>query len=939
MGNKKTYDTKDYIVIKGAHKHNLKNIDVAIKRNSFTVITGLSGSGKTSLAYDTIFAEGQRRYVESLSSYARQFLARMDKADVEYIEGIAPAVAIQQKAISRNPRSTVGTSTEIYEYLKLLYARIGKTFSPVSEKEVKKQGTKDVLDYLFSLEKNTKTYISVPIVIKQNRSFKEQIDIFVQQGFTRLLAQGEILRIKDIKDIEVLEKDYELLIDRIKITEDIEENYARLADSVETAFFEGEGICLIHAEKKNKWTKKSFSNTFEADGMFFEEPSINLFSFNNPYGACRTCEGFGSIIGVSDEMVIPNNSLSVYEDAIVCWKGEKMSKWKDKLVMNAYKFDFPIHKPIAELSEEDYKLLWEGNTYFKGINQFFKYVESKAYKIQYRVMLSRYRGKTICPECKGTKLRKESFYVKINNESIDKLLLMPVDELLVFFKKLKLPKAEKQIVDRVLDEIINRLQYLCDVGLGYLDLNRTSNTLSGGESQRIKLAQSLGSSLMGSMYILDEPSIGLHPRDTHRLIKILKELRDLGNTVIVVEHDEEIIAAADEIIDIGPKAGFYGGEIMFQGNYKEILQCEKSLTGQYLSGVKEVKTTNEKREAKYFIQIKGARQHNLKNIDVAIPLHCISVITGVSGSGKTSLIKDVLYASLKKRFGGYNQKIGKHKSIEGDIHLLEAVELIDQNPIGKSSRSNPVTYIKAFDDIRTLFSQQKLAKIRKYKPGFFSYNVAGGRCEECQGGGQIKVEMQFMADVFLKCEACNGKRYTEEALEIKYREKNISDILDMSINDSLEFFKSDKNPTSAVKKAIEKISVLEKIGLGYLKVGQPSNTLSGGESQRIKLASILTKGKTEKKSLFIFDEPTTGLHFHDINKLFIALSALLEYGHSVIIIEHNMEIIKLADYIIDLGPEGGKNGGKIVFAGNPNEMIKQKGYTADFLKNKIKENV
>ncbi len=937
MNKEKTYSSKDYIIIKGARKHNLKNIKLAIKRNSFTVITGLSGSGKTSLAYDTIFAEGQRRYVESLSSYARQFLARMDKAEVDSIEGIAPAVAIQQKKLSSNPRSTVGTSTEIYEYLKLLFAKIGKTFSPVSGKEVKKQGVEDVINFIFSLAKNTKVYICVPIIIPANRDTEKQLDIFVQQGFSRIYINDKIVRIKDIEknDIPQITKKAALLIDRIKIDDDVEESRSRIADSLETAFFEGNGNCIIHYDTQKEIKKKSFSNSFSLDGIDFEEPSSNLFSFNNPYGACKRCEGFGSIIDISEDLVIPDPSLSVYEEGIACWRGEKMSKWKNQVINNAYKSDFPIHKPINELSDKQYEELWNGNKHFKGINAFFNYVESKAYKIQYRVMLSRYRGKTRCPECKGTKLRKEAFYVKIGSKNIQELVLMPIDELLAFIESLQLTKSEATIAARLVTEIKNRLGYLCDVGLSYLDLNRASNSLSGGESQRIKLAQSLGSSLMGSIYILDEPSIGLHNRDTQRLIKVLKNLQDLGNTVIVVEHDEEIIAAADEIIDIGPLAGAQGGELIFQGNYNEILKHEKSLTGAYLSGKKQIKIPEEKREARYFIHIEAANKHNLKNINVDIPLFSFVVVSGVSGSGKTTLIKDILYSSIKMHLGETYQKSKNYKQLSGDLRLIEAVELIDQNPIGKSSRSNPITYIKAFDDIRMLFSQQKLSKIRNYKPGFFSYNVKGGRCEECQGEGQIKIEMQFLADIHLQCEACKGKRYKEECLEVKYRNKNISEILEMSVSQLLNFLEEDSNPTAAVKSAINKIAVLEKIGLGYLSVGQSSSSLSGGESQRIKLASILSKGNSEKKSLFIFDEPTTGLHFHDINKLYIALNALIELGHSLIVIEHNMDIIKMADYVIDLGPEGGKNGGEIVFAGKTEDLVKSNSHTAKCFQKKL----
>jgi excinuclease ABC subunit A len=918
--------------------HNLKNIDLAIPKNKLVVITGLSGSGKSSLAFDTLFADGQRRYVESLSAYARQFLGRMSKPDVDYIKGIAPAIAIEQKVNIRNPRSTVGTSTEIYEYLKLLYARIGKTYSPVSGRQIERHTVTAVTDFIASLPEETKVLIYVPFAVNgHQRTLKDQLSVLLQQGFSRIIHQGAIMRIDELLEQNPKGKEaLYLVIDRIIVRKNDEDLVSRLSDSIQTAFFEGLGTCLIDAENDKGKTTHNFSNKFEADGIEFEEPSENLFSFNNPFGACKKCEGFGSVIGIDPDLVIPNKSLSVYEDAIACWKGEKMSEWKDVLVKNAYKFDFPIHKPIYELTPQQYELLWSGNSHFYGLNDFFKYVEEQTYKIQYRVMLSRYRGKTTCPECQGTRLRKDAAYVKISRKSINEIVLMPVWEVAAFFQDLTLTEYEARVARRLTAEIRNRLQVLIDVGLGYLTLNRLSNTLSGGESQRINLATSLGSSLVGSLYILDEPSIGLHPRDTHLLIKVLKQLRDAGNTVIVVEHDEEIIRAADEIIDIGPKAGVHGGELIFQGKIEDLKHSDISLTAKYLTGELQIKIPDRRRNWKNFIGILGARENNLKGIDVKIPLNTFTCITGVSGSGKTSLIKHILYPVIRKMKGGYGEKTGKYGKLEGDYHKIEHIELVDQNPIGRSTRSNPATYVKAYDDIRALFASQQLAKVRGYKPGFFSFNVEGGRCEECEGEGVVKIEMQFMADIYLKCETCDGKRFKDEVLDIKYQGKDIHDVLNMTINQAIDFFGSDKKATTAENKIIEKLKPLQDVGLGYLGLGQSSSTLSGGEAQRVKLALFLSKGANEAPTLFIFDEPTTGLHFHDISNLLTAFDALIEKGHSILVIEHNTDVIKYADWVIDLGPEGGEKGGQVVFEGTPEELVLQgKSHTGRFLKNKI----
>ncbi|HAG15747.1 MAG TPA: excinuclease ABC subunit A [Bacteroidales bacterium] len=925
-------DPKKYILIKDAHIHNLKHIDLAIPRNKFVVMTGLSGSGKSSLAFDTLFAEGQRRYVESLSSYARQFLGRMDKPEVEYIKGISPAIAIEQKVISRNPRSTVGTSTEIYEYFKLLFARIGKTYSPVSGQLVKRHSIKDVLDFVLKIPVGTRFLILTSLSLKNGRTLNEQLQILVQQGFNRVKLNGNVLKIEEAISNQAHFKNFttfDLVVDRLNV-EQSDDFMSRVSDSVQTAFYEGHGNCsiLVYLEDETEEVH-SFSNLFEKDGMSFEEPTTNLFAFNNPFGACKKCDGFGTVIGIDPDMVIPNKSLSVYQEAIAPWKGEKMGEWRTQLIMKAEKFNFPIHKPISELSKEQYQLLWQGNKYFEGLDAFFQQVEEQSYKIQYRVMMSRYRGKTICPDCEGTRLRKDASYVKVGGKSISDLVRMPLDLLQIFMHELQLDDYELAVSKRILEEINRRIRFLLDVGLSYLSLNRLSNSLSGGESQRINLATSLGSSLVGSIYILDEPSIGLHSRDTKRLIKVLKNLRDIGNTVIVVEHDEEIIRAADYIIDIGPFAGYKGGEVVFAGNLDELKKDQKSLTAQYISGNLSVNRIDFRRPWRNFIEVKGARENNLKNINLKIPLNILTLVTGVSGSGKTSLIKNILYPALKKHYGGFANSTGKFDSLGGDLKQITDVELIDQNPIGRSSRSNPATYVKAWDEIRTLFSSLKLAKVRGYKPGFFSFNIPGGRCETCEGDGQITVEMQFMADIHLVCDECHGKRFKEEVLDVKYHDKNVHDILEMTINQVLDFFVLYENEGAVIRKIISRFKPLQDVGLGYLKVGQPSSTLSGGEAQRIKLASFLAKGEQVNPILFIFDEPTTGLHFYDINNLLKAFYALIENGHSLVVIEHNMELIKSADWIIDLGPEGGDKGGEIVFEGIPESLLENKNsYTA-----------
>jgi len=933
-----TLDPKKYILVKGARVNNLKNISVAISRNKLVVITGLSGSGKSSLAFDTLYADGQRRYVESLSSYARQFLGRMSKPEVDYIKGIAPAIAIEQKVNTRNPRSTVGTSTEIYEYIKLLFARIGKTFSPVSDQQVTRHTVTDVVNTILELPAGTAVMLYSPILPKPDRTLKEDLTVILQQGFSRVLYKQNILKIEEIlaQPEQYRYDDMFVLVDRFTVEPEDEDISSRAADSAQTAFFEGNGTCLLSIVHEGITRHIEFSNRFELDGITFEEPSVHLFSFNNPFGACKTCEGFGSVIGIDEDLVIPDKSLSVYDDAVACWKGEKMSEYKHALIKQAHKFDFPVHSPYYELTQAQRKLLWTGNAYFEGINSFFEMVESQTYKIQYRVMLSRYRGKTVCPDCHGTRLRKDANYVKVNDKSITDLVLMPVEDAFNFFSTLLLTDYEHKVADRLLIEIKNRLGFLCNVGLPYLTLNRLSNSLSGGESQRINLATSLGSSLVGSLYILDEPSIGLHPRDTHLLIKVLKGLRDMGNTVIVVEHEEEIIKAADQVIDIGPLAGSHGGELVFQGTFNEIMEDEKSLTGQYLSGKKSIQTPISHRPWNDYIEIKGARENNLKGVDVKFPLKAMTVVTGVSGSGKTTLIKRILYPALKKIYGGYGERSGKFDRLEGDYDLITAIELIDQNPIGRSSRSNPATYVKAFDDIRSLYAEQQLAKLRGYKPGFFSFNVEGGRCEECEGEGIVTVEMQFMADLHLTCDSCKGKRYKDEVLDIKYHDKTISEILDLTIEQAIDFFAVTTEKNANAARVAAKLKPLADVGLGYLKLGQSSDTFSGGEAQRIKLASFLTKGTNDSPTLFIFDEPTTGLHMHDISRLLGAFNALLAKGHTVIVIEHNLDVIKTADWVIDLGPEGGEQGGFVLFSGTPEDLLKvEKSHTAKFLRHKM----
>lgn len=929
-----TPDPKKYIFIKGARVHNLRNIDVVIPRNRLVVITGLSGSGKSSLAFDTLYADGQRRYVESLSAYARQFLGRMSKPDVDMITGISPAIAIEQKVNTRNPRSTVGTSTEIYEYLKLLFARVGRTYSPVSGKEVKRHSVSDVTAFVMSLPEGTETRILAPLFLKQGRSVMQQLNVLHQQGFSRVVDQGQMLRITDVFEKNNISEDpsgIQVMVDRVIVRRDDEDLASRIADSVQTAYYEGDGTCIVEV-MNGKTIRHEFSNRFELDGIVFEEPSVNLFTFNNPYGACKTCEGFGSIIGIDPDLVIPNKGLSVYEDAIACWKGEKMGEYKHALLKHAHRFGFPVHKPVYELSEAEYELLWTGNEYFAGINEFFRDVEEQTYKIQYRVMLSRYRGKTVCPECRGTRLRKDASYVRVDGMNINEAVMMPVDKLLVKIRDLMLSPHEQKVAGRLITEITNRLGYLADVGLGYLNMNRLSSSLSGGESQRINLATSLGSSLVGSLYILDEPSIGLHPRDTHRLIGVLERLRDLGNTVIVVEHDRDIIRAADHIIDIGPMAGSGGGQLVFSGTYNELVRSNKGLTAKYMSGEMKINLPPRKRNWKEFIRLHGAMENNLKNIDVTFPLQVMTAVTGVSGSGKSSLVSGVLYPALKKIYGGYAGRSGKYQHLSGDTDRISALEFVDQNPIGRSSRSNPATYIKAFDDIRSLFADRQLARVRNYKPGFFSFNVPGGRCEECEGEGVVKIEMQFMADIYLTCEHCRGTRYRDEVLEIQYEGKNISEVLDLTIDEAVSFFGGAVKQDAATARIISKLRPLQDVGLGYLRMGQSSSTLSGGEAQRIKLASFLSKGSNESPTLFIFDEPTTGLHFHDIQNLLNSFNALIDAGHTLLVIEHNQEIIRAADWIIDLGPEGGEEGGRIVFEGTPEDISgKESSHTGRYL--------
>ena len=922
-----------YIEIKGARVHNLKNIDVRIPHGKMTVITGLSGSGKSSLAFDTLYAEGQRRYIESLSSYARQFLGKLNKPETDYIKGISPAVAIEQKVISSNPRSTVGTTTEIYDYLKIFFARVGRTYSPISGNEVKKHTVTDAVNYLKARKENERFYIACPVPGFLKYGTKKQLEILHQQGYSRILFNGEVHVIEELISTETQDlAGAKLIVDRISI-EHSEASEARYADSIQLAFSEGSGECeIINADNAETIP---FSTRFELDGMEFQEPSELFFTFNNPYGACKTCEGFGMVIGIDPNLVIPNRNLSLYEGAIAPWKGETMSEYLDELIYNAKKFDFPIHRPVNELTEEEYQLLWSGNKHFTGLNRFFRFLESQTYKIQYRVMLSRYRGRTECPDCKGTRLRKDASYVRVNGKTITDIVLMPIDISHDFFSQLELNAFDQQVAKRILPELTNRLRFLKDVGLGYLTLNRPSNSLSGGESQRINLATSLGSSLVGSMYILDEPSIGLHPRDTQRLISVLHGLRDLGNTVIVVEHEEEMMQAADEILDIGPMAGIFGGKVVFQGDHSGLMRAKNSLTADYLTGKKVIPVPKTRRPVRSKITLSGARQYNLKNLTVDFPLNILVCITGVSGSGKSTLIRELLYPMLKRALGEAGDLPGQSAGLSGDIKLVKAIEFVDQNPIGKSSRSNPITYVKAFDEIRELFARQPLAKLRGYKAGFFSYNVEGGRCEMCEGEGEITVGMQFMADVHLTCEACNGHRFKSETLEIEYHGLNISQILEMDIQSAYEFFSIRKEKLE--EKVAEKIKPLVDIGLGYLKVGQSSSTLSGGEAQRIKLASFLAKGSSTPSTLFIFDEPTTGLHFHDIEKLLIAFNSLIQAGHSIMVIEHNTEVIKCADWIIDLGPEGGVNGGNILFTGTPEELVqKANNATATFLAPKLR---
>ena len=915
---------KKFILIKGAKLHNLKNIDVAIPRNKLVVLTGLSGSGKSSLAFDTLYAEGQRRYVESLSSYARQFLGRLHKPSVDYIKGIAPAIAIEQKVNSTNPRSTVGTSTEIYDYLKLLFARVGTTYSPISGEQVKKDNTTDVVDHVRSFDEGQKLLLLAPLFLEEGRHLDEKLKTLQSQGYARVKVGNKIERIEQLIGIGTKKTNLQLVIDRIIVRHN-KDFYNRLADAIEMAFYEGKGKCSI--EDLEQLKVKEFNTNFSLDGQTFLEPSTHLFSFNNPYGACAKCEGYGDVVGIDKSLVIPNTTLSIYENAVYPWRGESMSYFRDQLVNNGHKFDFPIHKPFFELSAKQKKLLWKGNTHFTGLDAFFGELESKSYKVQNRVMLSRYRGKTKCNKCDGKRLRKEANYVKINNRSITDLVELPINELKDFFETLKLSENQYEIAKRLLLEIRNRLRFLSNVGLDYLTLNRKSNTLSGGESQRINLATSLGSSLVGSMYILDEPSIGLHSKDTEQLIAVLRSLRDLGNTVIVVEHDEAIMQAADHIIDIGPEAGSYGGEIMATGDYNSILKSS-SLTAKYLNGSMAIETPKKRRNSKYSIKIEGARANNLNNIDVEFPLNMLTVVTGVSGSGKSTLVKNILYPALNKELIGYGEKPGEFSAISGNFSTVKFIEFVDQNPIGRSSRSNPVTYIKAYDEIRMLYSKQKLSVLRNYQPKHFSFNVDGGRCPNCKGEGVVTIEMQFMADVQLKCESCSGKRFKKEVLEVKFNKVSIDDVLNMTIDDALKFFETHK-----CSKIFKRLQPLQDVGLGYVTLGQSSSTLSGGEAQRIKLASFLGKGGSSESGLFIFDEPTTGLHFHDIKKLLKSFNALIDHGHSIIVIEHNMELIKSADYIIDLGPEGGKNGGNLMAAGTPEEVIESKtSLTAKYLK-------
>ena len=926
-------DPRQFIVIKNARVHNLKNLSVALPRNQFIVVTGLSGSGKSSLAFDTLYAEGQRMYVESLSSYARQFLGRMDKPDVDYIRGISPAIAIEQKVSIKNNRSTVGTSTEIYDYLKLLFARVGRTFSPISGAQVRKDSVADVVDYLFALPADTRVTILAPLLrTEPGRPMSKELDLLLQKGYGRVvLADGQMAFIEDLigEGKPEVAGDISILIDRAAVQPGDEDLQFRLSDSVQTAFFEGHGTCVVKLDNETR----TFSDKFELDGEVFEEPSVNFFSFNNSYGACHTCEGFGSVLGIDEDLVIPDKSLTVYEGAIAPWRTEKQGEWLKPLLKNGIRFDFPIHRPYNDLSAAEQRLLWTGNKHFEGLDAYFKWVSEQTHKIQYRVLQSRYRGRTVCPDCRGTRLRKDAQYVKIDGRSITDLVLLPISQALDFFQNLALSEHDMAVADRLLAEITNRLGYLDRVGLGYLTLNRLSNTLSGGESQRISLATSLGSALVGSMYVLDEPSIGLHPKDAEQLIGVLRSLQALGNTVVVVEHEEKMMEAADQIIDIGPEAGSGGGHLMFQGTFPELLQDTETYTGKYLSGQLEVAVPRTRRPWRNALELTGARENNLKNVSVKIPLGVMTVVTGVSGSGKSTLIRRILAPALMKMLGGgAGESTGKFDKLLGVNGQVTHVEFVDQNPIGKSSRSNPVTYVKAYDTIRSLFSEQPLAKARGYKPSHFSFNVEGGRCEVCQGEGQVKIEMQFMADIYLTCESCGGHKFKQDILEVKFQDKNIFEVLDLTVADAVDFFASQP-------KVAERLRPLLDVGLGYIRLGQSANTLSGGEAQRVKLASFLTKGATlqQDKILFIFDEPSTGLHFHDIAKLLSALNALVEQGNSVLIIEHNVDIIKCADWLIDLGPEGGINGGHLLFEGTPEQLVKLKdsNHTARFLADKV----
>ncbi len=929
-----TITKSQHIHIKGAKVHNLKNIELKIAKNKLTVITGLSGSGKSSLAFDTLYAEGQRRYIESLSSYARQFLGKLEKPEVDFIKGIAPAIAIEQKVNSRNPRSTVGTSTEVYDYLKLLFARIGRTISPISGNEVKKDTSEDALIYINTFPDGTKAQILSEIQIREKEKLTLYLKNIQTEGFNRIEIDGENYILEDA--IENPPKKFDsvkIIIDRISVSKEDEENNSRIYDSLETAFQQSNGTCEVQIKGGNEETK-TFSNKFELDGIEFNEPNEYLFSFNNPLGACPTCEGYGKTIGIDEDLVIPNKNLSVFEEAIVCWKGEKMSEWSRELIKNADKFDFPIHKPFYDLTPAQKKVIWTGNKHFKGLNEFFKFVESQSYKIQYRIMLSRYRGKTICGTCDGKRLRPEAHYIQIQGKNITDLVDISLQKCAQFFDELELTQQEQDISRRILMEITHRLQFLLDVGLGYLTLNRLSSTLSGGESQRINLATSLGSSLVGSMYILDEPSIGLHSRDTERLVKVLKSLRDIGNTVIVVEHDEDIMKIADEIIDMGPMAGSHGGEVVFQGNHEQLISSEGSLTAEYLTERRVIPVPESRKKSTRSIEFLGCRENNLKGIDVSIPLNVFATITGVSGSGKSSLIKHIIYPALKKVKGGHASKTGDFIKMDGDIDHIDEIEFIDQNPIGKSSRSNPATYVKAYDEIRALFANLTQAKVNGYKTKHFSFNTVGGRCESCGGDGTLKVNMQFMADISLICDECKGKRFKDEVLEIKFQDHSIYDVLELTISDAIEFFNKSDNKFG--KKIAKKLSPLEDVGLGYLKLGQSSNTLSGGEAQRIKLASFLVKEKSAKRILFIFDEPTTGLHFEDIQKLLKAFYALIDKGNSLLVIEHNLDVIKCADWVLDLGPEGGEKGGNIVAEGTPEAIsLNPNSVTGSYLKEKL----